>query len=147
MKKTLLLFVILSIAFSQSCKKDSAVDTKPTVADIPVNARTMRMAGDSVQTDLPDPSILILNADYSWKLNIEGAQSFGTYTWTPIDAFRAQIKFTITQWTNFNSDPAKSNKLKNILLIVDKCEFPGPGISQVVFIAQNYATFLSAYKQ
>lgn len=147
MKKTLLLFAVFSIAFSQSCKKDSTAETKLAIVDIPLNARDMKMAGDTIGTDLPDSCILILKIDYTWTLDVSGAKSFGTYTWSPIELYRTQIKFTINQWTQFGTDPAKSNKLKNILLTVDKCEFPGPGIFQVVFSAQNVTTFIRSYKQ
>jgi hypothetical protein len=147
MKKILLLFAVFIIAFSQSCKKDSTAETKLAVADIPLNARDMRMAGDSISTDLPDSSILILKADYTWTLDVQGAKSFGTYTWAPIELYRTQIKFIINQWTQFGTDPAKSNKLKNILLTVDKCEFPGTTITGVYFSAQNVTTSLRTLKQ
>ena len=146
MKKILLIFAVLSIAFSQSCKKNST-QTKPAIADIPLDAQDMNMAGDSSVTALPYPAVLILNADYSWTLDVQGAKSFGTYTWVPTIAYKAQIYFTITHWTQFGTDPAKSNKLKNILLAVEKCELPGSTFYGVSFNTQNINTFIRAVKK
>ncbi len=146
MKKTLLLYALFAIALSQACKKDSTTETKPAVADIPVNVQDMKMAGDSISTDLPFPSTLILKADYSWTLDVQGVKSFGTYTWVPIQQYRAQIKFTITQWTQFGNDPAKSNKLKTILLTVDRCDYPGSIFYGFVLSTENINTFIRAFK-
>jgi hypothetical protein len=146
MTKIFTLSILLTTLLIQSCKKDN-VEPKPAVADIPLAAFDMRSVGDTAGTDLPYPSTLTLNSDKTWTINCGGAISKGTYIWTPTVTYTAYIKFNITQWTPLSSDTLKSTKLKNILLSVDKCEFPGTTIFGVNFSANNYMTYIRTSKQ
>ena len=148
MKKNILTLVVFALILN-SCKKEAATESKPVVADITLSINSFKSLNDNNTTyfySSPLPSIT-LNNDKTWNLNIEGANSFGTYSWTPTIQYTAQVKFTILQWTHLSSDTTITSKLKNIILNTDKCEFPGTSVYGVTFSGQSYSYFLSTRKQ
>ena len=145
MIKIFTLLFALSIFGFQSCKNDK-VEPRPAIADVPLNAFDMRSSGDTSSTDLTYPSTLTLNSDKTWTLNFGGAQSFGTYSWKPTITYTADIKFNITQWEVLGADTAKSSKLKNIILSLNRCEFPGTTLYGVNFFSEGDVSYLRTHK-
>lgn len=64
-----------------------------------------------------------MKSDFSWSLEVEGATSIGTYSWTPTEDKAAKVNFTIVQWTPLTADTALSSKLKTVIQTVEYCTF------------------------
>jgi hypothetical protein len=61
---------------------------------------------------------MILKSDYTWSIDLGGAKSNGTYSWTPTSNGQGDINFTTILWTDFTSNRILSDKLKSALLTV-----------------------------
>lgn len=146
MKPTFTFFLILSIFFLNSCKKDNDL-IRPAVANTPFLLYDLRISTDTANTDINYQSTLILKDDYTWTLDLGGAKSNGTYSWTPTTNQQALVKFTITQWTPLSTDIALSNKLKAVLEIVDNCGFSLSNPSFLNFLNNTATTTLRTNKK
>ncbi len=140
MKKTILLVSILTNLVYISCKKDTTTVTTPAISNKTVRADIMKLSPDSLYIILPYQTLFTFKSDNTWTLNLANAKSNGTYTWTSTDANSAQITFSILQWTPLASDTITSNKLKNVLLAINKCQFPGDSMYSVIFFSQDNNT-------
>lgn len=117
-----LLLTLAIVSVIPSCKKDN-VAPKPAVADRELTLLDLRVSSDPTNVEFNSTGTLILREDYTWTTDLGGAKSHGTYSWTSTSAQQADIKFSITQWTDFGSNLALSDKLKLVLQSVDYCGF------------------------
>jgi hypothetical protein len=117
MKNILTLFVCSALLTITSCKKDNQIP-KPEFADIEFTIYDLRLPGDTTSTDVFYPSTMILKSDYTWSIDLGGAKSNGTYSWTPTSNGQGDINFTTILWTDFTSNRILSDKLKSALLAV-----------------------------
>lgn len=128
MKNTIILILLLTTVVFTDCKKDKEEEKfKPPIADIEYVINDLRVSTDSTFTDVTFPNSLLLKSDYTWLLDCNGAKSNGTYTWIPTLSNRADIRFTILQFTPLNSNITVSNKIKTILETCPKAVYDGPG--------------------
>jgi hypothetical protein len=137
MKTILTLTAFISALAFMSCKKDNE-NSKPQFANIEFTLYDVRAAGDSNILEVNYPSTLILKSDYTWTIDLGDTKSNGTYTWTPTSNQQGDIKFAITQWTDFSSNPNLSNKLKSALLEVNHCGYSLKTPSFANFLDNNY---------
>ena len=122
MKDTFALFLFLLFTTFFSCKKDDPV-SKLQFADIEFTMVDLRASGDTVVFVVNYPSTLVLKSDNTFTIDLGGAVSHGTYIWTIISDLNAEIKLTITQWTDFPTNQILSDKLKSVLQTVNFCFF------------------------
>jgi len=141
MKYTFTLFLFSLFTAFFSCKKDNSIP-KPQVADTEFTMYDLRASNDTVIFEVNYPSTLLLKSDYTWTIDLGGTLSHGTYTWTPTSNQQAEIKFTITQWTDFSTNQILSDKLKSVLQTVDNCGFSLQNPSFLNFLDKNYVSFL-----
>jgi hypothetical protein len=137
MKTILTLTAFISALTFMSCKKDNE-NPKPQIANIEFTLFDVRTAGDSNILEVNYPSTLILKSDFTWTIDLGGTKSNGTYTWTPISKQQADIKFTITQWTDFSSNSILSDKLKSALKEVNHCGYSLQTPSFANFLDNNF---------
>lgn len=149
MRKLVTIAVLLTTFLIYSCKKKEAIEPTPAISDIPLTGIDMKAFFDTIPVELLSPATLLtLNGDYTWTMDLGGAISFGYYSWVPTEPNIARIKFYVTEWRHLSADSAKSAKLKDILLEVDKCEFPDPTIVNGVFFSANtWGTYLRTERQ
>jgi hypothetical protein len=137
MKNILLLFAfIIAVPFT-SCKKDNDAP-KPQFADIEFTMYDLRATGDTITLEVTYPNTIILKSDYTWTIDLGGAKSNGTYTWTPTSNQQGEIKFTITQWTDFTTNQILSDKLKSVLQLVDNYGYTLSTPSFLNFLDKNF---------
>lgn len=137
MKTILTLFIFIAVVTFTSCKKDNEV-AKPQIADIEFTMYDLRTTGDTTALEVNYPSTIILKSDYSWTIDLGGAKSNGRYDWTPTSNQQGDIKFTITQWTDFSSNIVLSNKLKSVLQSVDNYGYSLSSPSFLNFQDKNF---------
>jgi len=137
MKNILTLFAFIAIVTFTSCKKDNE-EPKPQFADIAFTMYDLRATADTTTYEVTYPSTIILKSDYTWTIDLGGAKSNGTYTWTPTSNQQGEIKFTITQWTDFSSNQILSNKLKSVLQSVDNYGYSLSSPSFLNFLDKNF---------
>ena len=137
MKKIFTLLALIAIATFASCKKDNEAP-KPQFADIEFTMYDLRATADTTIHEVTYSSKLILKSDLTWTIDLGGALSNGTYTWAPTSSQQGDIKFTITQWTDFSSNQLLSNKLKSVLQSVDNYGFRLAAPSFLHFLDKNF---------
>ena len=142
------LLIFFMILFS-SCKKDEAeyAIPKPQIADIAFSLYDLKLPTDSASTDISFPTTLLLKSDYTWTLDLNGAKSNGIYTWNSTESNKAQIKFTVQQWTGLSSNILISSKIRTVLETVTICAFPDPSFTSIVFIESTFTTNFRASKK
>ena len=116
-----LLFSVLILILA-SCKKEHTTP-KPPISDMEFTLYDVRATGDSTIFEVNHPSTFILKGDYTWTIDLGGSKSSGSYTWTPTTNQQANVKFTISQWTDFSANQILSDKLKSALLAVKNCGY------------------------
>jgi hypothetical protein len=116
------LTVVTFFLLLASCKKEDPIPASP-IANLEFSVYDFRALGDSVIIDAPTPSTLILKSNNTWSLDLGGAKSSGTYTWTPTTNQQANVKFTILEWTNYTANQVVSDKLKSAMLAVTSCGY------------------------
>ena len=137
LKNTLILFVFATALIFTSCKKNET--SKPIFADIEFTIYDLRPPGDSDAAEVTYPSTIILKSDYTWTIDLGGAESNGTYSWAPNSNQQGDIRFAITKWADFTSNPILSDKLKSALLAVKRygCFYPLQTSSFLNFLVQD----------
>ncbi len=123
MKNILTLFALITATTFISCKKDSEVQ-KPQFADIEFSIYDLRPPGDTTATEITYPNTIILKSDFTWTIDLGGAKSNGTYSWTPSTNQKGDIRFTTIKWTDFTTNQLLSDKLKSALQAVSRYGFP-----------------------
>src|SRR3712207_3403893 len=136
MKNIFIFACITSIAFL-SCRKDTITPQVP-IADMKFKLHAVRAPGDTMQYDVYNESTFILKSDYTWTLNLEGVESYGTYTWSPSSNVEVSVSFTITKWTDFTPNLVLSDKLKSVIPIV---KLSGYSVDEPVFANFRDDTF------
>lgn len=137
MKSILTLFALVTVVTLSSCKKDNEI-VKPQFADIEFTLYDLRATGDTTISEVTYPSTIVLKNDYTWTIDLGGAKSNGTYTWTPISNQQGEIKFTILRWTGFTSNQILSDKLKSALQAVNHCGYSLQTPSYANFLVNNF---------
>ena len=137
MKYILTLSVFIIAVTFTSCKKDN-VDPKPQFSDIEFSIYDLRAPGDTTITEVTYPNTIILKSDFTWTIDLGGAKSNGTYTWTPTSDQQGDIKFTALSWADFTSNQTLSDKLKFALLSVKSYGFSLQTPSFNNFLDLNY---------
>ena len=137
MKAILILFALMSTMTFMSCKKDNEI-IKPQISDIEFTLYDLRAAPDTVILDVNYPSTLILKSNYTWTIDLGGAKSNGTYTWTPTSNQQSAIKFTIINWTDFTTNQMLSDKLKSVIQTVNNCGYSLQNFSYANFLVNNF---------
>ena len=123
LSSVLLVLVLLS---TQSCsKKDTTENKKPIISDIPFVLSSLVNLNDdcALYRPVPKANLLVLKSDYTWTFESGEIRSNGTYSWNPITLNQASVKFQVQNLSGFASDTALSNKLKYVLLHVERGEF------------------------
>lgn len=152
MKSNFTCFLLLTLLCFQSCKKEN-ISAIPPFADTIFKLYDLRRASDSTFTDVYfQESSFTMKSDFSWSLEVEGAKSIGTYSWTPKEAMVAKVNFTIVQWTPLNADTALSNKLKTVIQTVEYCSFQGQtdsdsAVKYLGFTHNNSPTYFRAIRK
>ena len=136
MKNILTLFVFIAAVTFTSCKKDN-VTPKPQFADIEFSIYDLRALGDTAIFEVTYPNTIILKNDYTWTIDLGGTKSNGTYSWTPTSNQQGDIKFTTIKWTDFTSNQILSDKLKSVLLAVNRYGFSLQTPSFNNFLVEN----------
>lgn len=137
MNKIFILLSIVAVIIISSCKKDTQAP-RPQIVDVPFTLYDLRAPGDTTIFDVNYPSTLILKNDYTWTIDLGGAKSNGTYTWTPTSDRQGEIKFTILSWTDFAGNLVLSDKLKSALQVVNHCGYSLQNPSFANFLINNY---------
>ena len=140
MKNALTVLTFFIVVASFSCRKDTQAP-RPQFADIPFALYDLRAPGDTTISEVNYPSTLTLKNDYTWAIDLNGAKSNGTYSWTPISYRQGEIKFTIIKWTDFAANQILSDKLKSTLQAVNHCGYSVEDPSFANFIVNNYQGF------
>jgi hypothetical protein len=122
LKNILTLFAFIAVVTITSCKKDNEA-LKPQFADIEFSIYDLRPPGDTTATEIIYPNTIILKGDYTWTIDLGGAKSNGTYSWKPTSSQQGDIKFTITNWTTFATNPVLSTKLMSAIVAVKRYGF------------------------
>jgi hypothetical protein len=135
------IFLLITISML-SCKKEDVIK-KPQISDIPYTLYDTKLSGDPSRTEVSYSTTFLLKSDFTWTLDLEGAKSFGTYTWDPTDNFFAGLKFNIAQWSTFSADTAISNKIKNVLVSVNRCSID----ANAPVFDKNFETYLRVIKK
>lgn len=133
MKNILILIALITII---SCKKDNEIQ-KPQFADIEFSIYDLRSPGDTTSTEITYPNTIILKSDFTWTIDLGGAKSNGTYSWTPTSNQQGDIKFTVINWTDFTTNQTQSNKLKSALQVVSRYGFSLQSPSFNNFLVEN----------
>jgi hypothetical protein len=136
MKNILTLLAFTAAVTIISCKKDNEAQ-KPQFADIEFSIYDLRPPGDTTATEITYPNTIILKSDYTWTIDLGGAKSNGTYSWTPTSSQQGDIKFTTITWTDFTSNQILSNKLKSALQAVSRYGFSLQTPSFNNFLVEN----------
>lgn len=137
MRKEYILLVLVFVLGLAACKKDNKTPNAQ-IAGIEFTLFDLRALGDTIALEVNYPSTFILKNDYSWSLDINGTKSSGTYTWKPTSNQQAEVKFSITQWTDFSANLTLSNKLKSALLAVKSCGYSLQAPSYANFLDLSY---------
>lgn len=137
MKNILTLLAFLTVMASFSCKKDTQLP-RLQFADIPFTLYDLRAPGDTTISEVNYTNTLALKNDFTWTIELGGAKSNGTYTWTPTSDRQGEIKFTILNWTDFASNQNLSNKLKATIQAVNHCGYSLENPSFANFLVNNY---------
>lgn len=137
MKNILTLFALIAIVAFSSCKKENEI-AKPQIADIEFKLYDLRANGDTTISEVTYSSTLILKSDYTWTIDLGGAKSNGTYTWTPNSNQQSTIKFSILTWTDFTANQILSDKLKSALQAVNNCGYSLQNPSFANFLVNNF---------
>lgn len=136
--KNILTLIVFSAALTlTSCKKENETP-KPEFADIAFAMYDLRVTTDTITYEVTYPSTIILKSDYTWTIDLDGAKSSGTYTWMPTSNQQGDIRFTITQWTDFTSNKILSDKLKSVLQLVDNYGYSLSSPSFINFLDKNF---------
>ena len=123
MKSIFTLIAFIFVVTITSCKKENEVP-KPHFADIEFIIYDLRAPGDTTISEVNYPNTIILKSDYTWTIDLGGAKSNGTYTWTPSTNQQGDIRFTTVNWTDFTTNQLLSDKLKSALQAVSSYGFP-----------------------
>ena len=137
MKNILTLIALVGVLTFSSCKKDNEI-AKPQIADIEFKMYDLRTTGDTTISEVTYPSTLILKSDYTWTIDLGGAKSNGTYTWTPTSNQQSAVKFTILNWTDFTTNQILSDKLKSAIQSVNNCGYSLQNPSFANFLVNNF---------
>jgi len=137
MKNILTLIALVVVLTFSSCKKDNEI-AKPQIADIEFKMYDLRATGDTTISEVTYPSTLILKSDYTWTIDLGGAKSNGTYTWTPTSNQQSAVKFTILNWTDFTTNQILSDKLKSAIQSVNNCGYSLLNPSFANFLVNNF---------
>lgn len=132
-----LLYSIILFFTLFSCNKDNETP-KPQVAGLEFTMYDLRPTGDTIIQEVTYPNTIMLKSDYTWTIDLGGAKSNGTYTWTPTTNQQAEIKFTIIKWTDFSQNQILSDKLKSVLQSVDNCGYSLSNPSFLNFLDKNF---------
>ena len=96
---------------------------------------TVQEVNDNSINPIPTDWELTLKNDQTFSLKLGSSVCGGTYTWNKTDTASALVKFTINKWNNPQQFSGAADKLKNIILAVEKCysykypflgQYPGP---------------------
>lgn len=136
MKNILTLLAFITSMTITSCKKENQL-SKPQFADLEFSIYDLKTSGDITSTDVNYPNTIILKNDFSWSIDLAGAKSYGTYTWTPTSNQQGDIKFSISQWSDLNTNQILSDKLKSALQSVDNYGFSLSNPSYLNFLDKN----------
>ena len=145
MKNILTLFALFAAFTITSCKKDIEI-AKPEFADLEFKMYDLRTKGDVAIHEVTPPSSLVLKSDFTWTIDLGGAKSSGTYTWTPTTTQQADIKFTIISWTDFTSNQTLSDNLKLALQQVNHCGYSLQDPSFANFLDNSYGDYFAAIR-
>jgi len=137
MKNILTLIALVVVLTFSSCKKDNEI-AKPQIADIEFKMYDLRATGDTTISEVTYPSTLILKSDYTWTIDLGGAKSNGTYTWTPTSNQQSAVKFTILNWTDFTTNQILSDKLKSAIQSVNNCGYSLQNPFFANFLVNNF---------
>ncbi len=145
MKNILTLFTLIAAFTISSCKKDTPI-AKPEFANIEFKLYDFRTKGDITIYEVTPPSTLILKSDFTWTMDLGGAKSSGTYSWTPTTTRQADIKFTIASWTDFTTNQTLSDKLKLALQQVNHCGYSLQDPSFANFLDNSYGDYFASIR-
>ena len=137
MKYILTLIALFGVLTFSSCKKENEI-SKPQIADIEFEMYDLRATGDTTISEVIYPSTLILKSDYTWTIDLGGAKSNGTYSWTTTSNQQSAINFTILNWTDFTTNQILSDKLKSVLQTVNNCGYSIQNPSFANFLVNNF---------
>jgi hypothetical protein len=145
MKNILTLFAFTIAMTISSCKKDNEI-AKPEFIDIEFKLYDLRTSGDVTIYDVTPSSSLVLKKDFTWVIDLGGAKSNGTYSWTPTSNQQADIKFTIVSWTDYTSNQILSDKLKLALQQVNHCGYSLQDPSFANFLSNSYGDYFASIR-
>lgn len=145
MKKILTLVALITALTITCCKKDNQI-AKPEFANIEFKLYDLRTNGDINIYEVTPSSSLVLKSDFTWSIDLGGAKSSGTYSWTPTSIRQADIKFTIVTWTDFATNQVLSDKLKTALQEVDHCGYSLQDPSFANFLSNSFGDYFSSIR-
>jgi hypothetical protein len=115
------LITVLLLVFVWACNKGREKLPIKEVTGYAWKVGILKDGADPYISPLPAGWQMKLADDRKVSVYLNGTTCTGTYTWTEIDSVSAYVNFSFSKWNDPAEFPGSAQKLKNVLVGINKC--------------------------